>query len=99
MIMRMWRGLVPAEKKQAYVDYLHQTGLADYAATPGNLGVALLCRDRGDLVEFVTMTRWDSVESIKAFAGDDYEKARYYPEDDRFLVSKEELVEHYEVLF
>jgi len=41
---------------------------------------------------------WESLEVIKAFAGSDPERARYYPEDERFLLDFEPNVEHYEVL-
>ncbi|MBS0276898.1 MAG: antibiotic biosynthesis monooxygenase [Proteobacteria bacterium] len=98
MIVRMWKGLVPKEKKAAYIDYLHKTGLSDYEKTPGNKGVFLLCRDAGDDVEFTTMTYWDSVASIQRFAGEDYERARYYPEDADFLRAFAPTVDHYEVL-
>lgn len=98
MIVRMWKGLVPKEKKAAYVEYLHKTGLSDYGKTPGNKGVFLLCRDAGEDVEFTTMTYWDSVASIQRFAGEDYERARYYPEDADFLRAFAPTVDHYEVL-
>jgi hypothetical protein len=42
---------------------------------------------------------WDSIEAIRAFAGDDHGKAVYYPEDDAYLLSREPKVEHYEVKF
>jgi heme-degrading monooxygenase HmoA len=48
--------------------------------------------------EFLLLTLWDSLEAVKAFAGADYEKAVYYPEDDRFLVDRGPRVLHYEVL-
>lgn len=99
MIVRMWHGRVPTTKKQAYVDYLHRTGLKDYASTPGNRGVELLCREVGQLTEFLTVTRWDSIEAIKAFAGTDYQKARYYPEDAEYLTEMEPFVKHYEVVY
>jgi hypothetical protein len=38
------------------------------------------------------------VDAIRRFAGDDYERARYYPEDDEFLVEREPFVTHHEVL-
>jgi hypothetical protein len=38
------------------------------------------------------------VDAIKGFADDDYERARYYPEDDDFLLEREPFVTHYEVL-
>ena len=43
-------------------------------------------------MEFVTFSLWDSIDAIKAFAGEDYETAVFYPEDDRFLVERDETV-------
>jgi hypothetical protein len=39
------------------------------------------------------------LESVKRFAGDEYEKAKYYPEDKKYLLEPEEMVEHYETYF
>jgi heme-degrading monooxygenase HmoA len=97
MIVRMWRGPVPKAKTAAYIDYLKQTGLKDYQDIQGNKGVYLLTRDIGDQVEFLTMTFWDSIESVQGFAGEDYMRARYYPEDEKFLTVFNPLVEHFEV--
>ncbi|SRR5579885_2874589 len=99
MIVRMWRGEVPKEKKAAYIEYLHKTGLSDYRNTPGNRGVSLLCRDVGDAVEFTTMTWWDNIEAIKRYAGEDYRKARYYPEDANYLKSFAPTVDHFEMIY
>src|SRR6266508_2565287 len=57
----------------------------------------MLRRDDGDRTEFITLSMWDSVEAIKAFAGDDIEAAVLYPEDERYLVG-ESSVTHYEVV-
>jgi heme-degrading monooxygenase HmoA len=98
MIARTWHGRVPAHKAEAYHDYLRRTGLPDYATTPGNRGVLVLCRTEGDVTHFVLTTLWDSVEAIRLFAGDDYTRARYYPEDDDYLLEREAFVTHYDVL-
>jgi heme-degrading monooxygenase HmoA len=98
MIARMWHGRVPRSKATAYEAYLYETGLPDYHATPGNLGVYLLRRDEGDVTHFTTLTFWESIDAIKAFAGDDYERARYYPEDDDFLLEREPTVVHHQVV-
>lgn len=98
MIVRMWRGPVPSEKKDAYIGYLKETGLSDYAGIPGNRGVWLLCADKGDEVEFLTVTVWASTADIKSFAGEDYSKARYYPRDREFLTRFDPTVEHFEVI-
>jgi heme-degrading monooxygenase HmoA len=99
MIARTWAGATRAADADAYLDYLHATGLAEYRATPGNRGVLALRRVSGDRAEFLLLTLWDSEEAVRRFAGDDIERAVFYPEDERFLVAREERVSHYEVVF
>lgn len=84
--------------KDTYYDYLRKTGLSEYRETQGNRGVRVLRRVYGDKVEFLLVTLWDSWDAIKSFAGQDYEKAVYYPEDKRFLLELDPRVTHYEVL-
>ena len=96
MIARIWRGWTRAEDEAAYVDYLEATGAPAARGTPGNCGFYILHRVFGDRAEFVTMSLWDSLESVRGFAGDDIEKAVFYPEDERFLVDRELTVAHYE---
>jgi heme-degrading monooxygenase HmoA len=98
MIARTWHGRVRADQADAYHAYLLRSGVADYAATPGNRGVQILRRREGDIAHFLLVTLWDSLDAIRAFAGDDYEQARYYPEDDAYLLEREPRVTHYEVL-
>jgi heme-degrading monooxygenase HmoA len=98
MIARIWHGVTPVAQSDEYVEYLNKSGLADYRATEGNRGVYLLRRVEGDQAHFLTLTFWDSKEAIREFAGEDIEKARYYPEDGEFLIELEPLVKHYEVL-
>jgi heme-degrading monooxygenase HmoA len=97
MIARIWSGVVRSEDGDAYAAYIGETGLAGYVATPGNRGAWLLRREVDDRTEFVTFTLWDSLDAIRAFAGDDVESAVYYPEDDRYLVERDVRVKHYEV--
>lgn len=99
MIARIWHGITPASKADEYVEFLHQSGVRDYQATEGNRGVHLLRRIEGDQAHFLILTFWDSVESIRIFAGEEYEKARYYPEDEEYLLEFEETVTHYERVF
>ncbi|MGJ4729003.1 antibiotic biosynthesis monooxygenase family protein [Luteimonas sp. SDU101] len=98
MIARTWHGRVPAGQADAYHAYLLRTGLRDYASTPGNQGVQLLRRTEGSVAHFLIITFWDSYEAIRAFAGDNYDEARYYPEDDEYLLEREPRVVHYDVL-
>jgi heme-degrading monooxygenase HmoA len=98
MIARVWRGRTPAAKADAYYEFLRRTGIKDYRATPGNLGVRVLRRIDGDEAEFVLISFWESYEAIRRFAGDDIERAFYYPEDTDFLLIFEPTVTHYEAL-
>jgi len=97
VIARIWRGAVRRQDSDAYVDYLRATGLPEYRATPGNRGAWILRREYGEQTEFVTLSFWDSREAVELFAGPDPERAVFYPEDDRYLVERDELVAHYEV--
>jgi len=98
MIARIWRGLTRRQDHETYYDYLQKTGLKDYAAVPGNRGVWVLRRVRGETAEFLLISLWDSYAAIRAFAGEDYEKAVYYPEDEKYLLDRPPGVDHYEVL-
>jgi heme-degrading monooxygenase HmoA len=98
MIARTWHGVVPAGKADEYFDYLKRTGVPDLRGTPGNRGVYVLRRLEGDRAHFLLISLWESREAIRAFAGDDIERARYYPEDRAFLLELEPRVTHYETL-
>jgi len=98
MIVRMWHGRVPTSKAATYREFTNSRAIPDYQSVPGNISVHILERAEGDVTHFITLTFWDSLESIKAFAGDDVEKAKYYPEDVDFLLEFEPTVVHYEVV-
>ena len=98
MIARIWHGITAAAKSDEYLDYLNRTGVPDYRATQGNRGVYVLRRTEGEQAHFLTVSFWESMEAIKGFAGPDPERARYYPEDEEFLLGFEPAVEHFEVL-
>jgi heme-degrading monooxygenase HmoA len=98
MIYRTWHGRVPASKADAYYRYLLRSGVPDLQATPGNRGVFVLRRIEGAEAHFLVTSLWESLEVIRAFAGDDIELARYYPEDTSYLLELEPRVTHYEVL-
>jgi heme-degrading monooxygenase HmoA len=98
MIARIWRGAVARADGDAYSRYIHDTGIAGYIATPGNRGAWMLRRDVGELTEFLAFTLWESLDAIKAFAGEEYERAVYYPEDERYLVEHDDTCSHYEVV-
>lgn len=98
-IARTWRGVTRAADADRYLEYLHRTGLRQYAETPGNEGVLALRRIAGDRAEFTIVSLWRDEGAVERFAGSDLRRAVFYPEDDRFLVDRDETAEHYELVF
>lgn len=98
MIARTWHGRVRAADADAYHAYLLRTGVPDLQATSGNRGVYVLRRLAGDEAHFLLISLWESLDAIRAFAGDPVEQARYYPDDARYLLELTPTVTHYEVL-
>jgi heme-degrading monooxygenase HmoA len=97
MIARIWSGAVRATDADEYAEYIRDTGFAEYGRTPGNRGAWLLRRDDEGTSEFITLSLWESVDAIRAFAGADIEAAVLYPEDERYLIGGESRIAHYEV--
>lgn len=97
MIARIWHGRTEAAQADAYFEFLKERAVPDYQGTPGNRGVFLFRRIDGNQAHFLTLTHWDSLEAIEAFAGADISQAKYYPEDAGFLLEFEPTVEHYEL--
>ncbi|HEX8243281.1 MAG TPA: antibiotic biosynthesis monooxygenase [Longimicrobium sp.] len=97
MIARVWSGQTRAEDADAYERYLRETGEADCRALPGNRGVLILRGEGEGRAEFVFVSFWDSMDAVRAFSGSDPERARYYPQDERYLLSLDPHVRHYRV--
>ncbi|MEO1402090.1 MAG: antibiotic biosynthesis monooxygenase [Cyanobacteria bacterium J06635_1] len=98
MIVRMWHGKVPTAKAKAYRAFLNARAIPDYQSVEGNVGVYILERREGDITHFITLSKWESLAVIQGFAGQDIEVAKYYPEDQDFLLEFEPTVIHYEVV-
>ena len=98
MICRIWHGRTPASKADAYAQFLEERAIPDYQSVQGNLSVAVMRRDEETVTHFLTVTHWDSEISIRAFAGDELLKAKYYPEDKDYLLEFEAQVQHYTVI-
>jgi heme-degrading monooxygenase HmoA len=98
MIVRMWHGRVPTSKADAYCAFTNVRAIPDYRSVPGNLSVHVLERREGEVTHFITLTFWESLDAIRAFAGEDVEQAKNYPEDADYLLEYEPRVVHYEVV-
>ena len=109
MIARTWRGVTRARNADEYTKYIEETGLRAYGETPGNMGSFILRRPADDtvssspdaagvpLTEFLVLSFWESMDAVRAFAGENPDRSVYYPEDEHFLLQMEALVRHYDV--
>jgi heme-degrading monooxygenase HmoA len=97
MIVRIWSGAVRTTDADEYAAYIRETGFAEYGRTAGNRGAWLLRRDDNGITEFITLSLWDSVDAIRAFAGRDIDAAVLYPGDERYLIGGESRTVHYDV--
>jgi heme-degrading monooxygenase HmoA len=97
IVARVWRGRVPTSRADEYAKYLYDNGPVKIRAVAGNLGAEMLRRTDGDVTEFVVISYWPNRESIKAFAGENIDKARFLPRDREFLINPDEFVRHYDV--
>lgn len=97
MIARIWHGKTDKASYESYSEFLGQVAIPDYRKTDGFEGLSFLRRVVGKEAHFTLITYWRDLEVIKNFAGGDIEKAKYYPEDEDFLLEFEEKVEHYDV--
>jgi heme-degrading monooxygenase HmoA len=98
MIVRIWHGRTPRGVADEYAAFLARRAIPDYRAVPGNLEAGVYRRDEGDVTHFLTVSRWASEDAIRAFAGEQLLRARYYPEDTGYLLEFEPEVQHFTVI-
>ena len=98
MICRIWHGRTSRKNADEYARFLEQRAIPDYRSVPGNTDVEVLRWDEGEVTHFLTVTHWTSEDAIRAFAGDDLLKAKYYPQDEGFLLEFEPQVQHFTVV-
>jgi len=97
MIARIWHGRTPADRADAYREYLFEAGVRKIAAIPGNRGVQMMVSRTAEQGEFMVVSYWDSIEAIKGYAGENYTRVHDLPRDKEFLIEMETLVRHFEL--
>jgi heme-degrading monooxygenase HmoA len=98
MIVRAWRGRAPLSKPDAYPKHFHDNVVPELHDVPGFLGASLLRLDDAGHIEFLVLTRWISIDAIKAFAGADVSKAVVEPGAVAALADYDRTVSHYTVV-
>ena len=97
MITRLWRGWTATESADAYERFLLTELFPQMREIPGFRGADVLRRAEGDEVAFVTLTRFETLDAIRAFAGEDYETPVLEP-TARALLSRYDLrAQHFEM--
>lgn len=99
MVVRIWHGWTTPENASAYETLLRTEVFEAIRsrAIPGFQGIELLRREANGEVEFVTLMRFTSLDAVKAFAGEEYERAVVPPEARALLARFDERSRHYEV--
>lgn len=98
MIIREWRGRAEPSKLDAYIKHFRNVVIPELQEVKGFVGAFLSKHQAGDFVEFVVTSRWESMDAIKGFAGDDVEKAVVEPGAVAALHSYDKTVQHFEVI-
>ena len=98
MIIREWRGRARRSQADAYPKHFRERVMSELRQVPGFIGAQLARRDLNDGVEFLVLTQWQSMETIRAFAGIKLDKAVVEPGAAAALVEFDEHVRHYEVV-
>jgi heme-degrading monooxygenase HmoA len=98
VIVRTWRGRAPAENLPAYVRHFRTRVLPELRQIEGFLGATLLKEIRHGEAELLVLTRWISMDAIRAFAGADLTRAVVHPDVTAILTRFDDTVQHYEVL-
>ena len=99
MIVRLWRGWTSIENADAYEKLLREQVLPGLQRIDGYRGGHILRQENNNEVEFVVMNFFDSLESVRAFAGPDYTVPVFEPEARLLLSKVEPVARHYEVVF
>ena len=98
-IVRLWHGRTHISQADAYAEFMIERAAPDYSSTDSLKKLYFLRRIDDDAAHFLLVTLWDSMDAVIKFAGEHPEKAKYYPEDDSFLLEKEETSALYELFF
>ena len=96
MIVRIWHGRTKTEDAEAYREFVIESGISEYLSVKGNLGAQIWQKQEGDVTHIWTVSWWDSYDSIRTFAGEPLDTAKYYEEDKKFLLEFEPKVSHSE---
>jgi heme-degrading monooxygenase HmoA len=97
VIARVWHGYTKPEHADSYEAMLKPELLPGISKVKGYRGSYLLRREMGAEIEFITIMLWDSIDSIRAVSGADYETAVIPEERRKYLSRFDAKSAHYEI--
>lgn len=99
MILRTWHGVTRIGDADAYERFMRERAAPDYGSIPGLRRAVFTRRDEGTVTHFLLVTIWEDLDAVRRFAGGDPSKAKYYEEDDTFLIDKEEISLNHSIFY
>jgi heme-degrading monooxygenase HmoA len=97
-IARIWHGATPVGMTDEYVSLAKSNCVANCTSTPGNLGVTFFHQTEGGVTRHTFISYWQDFDAVKRFAGEDYQKAKFFPGEEHYLLESDEVVEHRELV-
>ena len=98
MISRQWRGLAHPNRAQDYIKHLRTETFPELRKIPGFLDASILSRPLGPGIEFLIVTRWDSIDSLAKFSGSDPEAAVVPAKAAAMMLEYDRRAKHFEVV-
>ena len=98
MISRQWRGLAHPNRAQDYIKHLRTETFPELRKIPGFLDASILSRPLGPGIEFLIVTRWDSIDALAKFSGSDPEAAVVPAKAAAMMIKYDGRARHFEVV-
>lgn len=98
MILRLWRASASLANPEGYPKHFRTNVAVELKSVDGFLGASLFRQERPDGIEFLVLTRWASMDAVRAFAGDDTGKAVVEPGAVAALIEFDDRVQHFQLM-
>ena len=97
MVARIWEGRTKIEHSEVYTKIIEERDIPDYKKTKGFIKLTFLKRSDNEFTYFKLLTFWSDLEVITNFTGPNLEEAKYYDEDEQYLLDFPGSISHYKV--
>jgi len=98
MIERVWSARTTREGARAYADHFRRVVVPELGAIAGYRGARLMEREQDGGIEIVVVTRWQTLDAIRAFAGNEIDRAVVHDEAAALFTDHDRTVRHYGIV-